>query len=197
MASDSVFDQADTNHDGQLSRDEFRNLVRSSVSGPSTTEYTSYGATGGYGSSAYRSSTFESSSIGGGLAGDLGVGGGNYGSSAYESSYRASVAGLGGADAAAFNAAGAAGAASIDASSASFSSTSQSSSAAVHYETDEQGNFKDANPQIVHRPAPSGPVTLTQNIRVRFLQPPPVPPPGVSEFTSDESVSSNEISFSR
>ncbi|CAF1042188.1 unnamed protein product [Adineta steineri] len=46
------------------------------------------------------------------------------------------------------------------------------------YETDAQGIFIDPNPQIVRRPAAGGTVAYTQNIRVRFLQPPPIPPPG-------------------
>jgi hypothetical protein len=41
--------------------------------------------------------------------------------------------------------------------------------------------FQDPNPpQIIRRPAAQGPITYRQNIAVRFLQPPPVPPPGVS-----------------
>ncbi|CAF4281707.1 unnamed protein product, partial [Adineta steineri] len=46
------------------------------------------------------------------------------------------------------------------------------------YATDSRGLFQDSNPQIIRRPAPGGPLTYTQNIRVRFLQPPPIPPPG-------------------
>ncbi|CAF4083036.1 unnamed protein product, partial [Didymodactylos carnosus] len=44
--------------------------------------------------------------------------------------------------------------------------------------TDAQGLFQDSNPQIIRKPAPGGGVTYKQNILVRFLQPPPVPPPG-------------------
>ncbi len=62
------------------------------------------------------------------------------------------------------------------------SSNYSSSSAVQSYPTDAQGLFQDNNPQIIRRPAPNGNVTYTQNIRVRFLQPPPVPPPGVSIF---------------
>jgi len=41
--------------------------------------------------------------------------------------------------------------------------------------------FQDPNPpQIIRRPPPQGPITYRQNVSVRFLQPPPVPPPGVS-----------------
>lgn len=40
--------------------------------------------------------------------------------------------------------------------------------------------FQDPNPpQIIRRPAAQGPITYRQNVCVRFLQPPPVPPPGV------------------
>lgn len=41
--------------------------------------------------------------------------------------------------------------------------------------------FNDPNPQIVRRATTEGPVTYQQKILVRFLQPPPVPPPGVSD----------------
>jgi hypothetical protein len=41
--------------------------------------------------------------------------------------------------------------------------------------------FQDPNPpQVIRRPPPQGPITYRQNISVRYLQPPPVPPPGVS-----------------
>ena len=50
------------------------------------------------------------------------------------------------------------------------------------YPTDAQGNYQDPNPQVVRRPPACGPQTYVQNVRVRFLQPPPVPPPGVSYF---------------
>jgi hypothetical protein len=46
------------------------------------------------------------------------------------------------------------------------------------YATDAQGLFQDPNPQVIRRPAASGVQTYTQNIAVRFLQPPPVPPHG-------------------
>ncbi len=70
------------------------------------------------------------------------------------------------------------------ASGAEYSSSSfeQQSSSSTTYATDAQGLFKDPNPEIVRRPAPGGAQTLTQRIVVRFLQPPPVPPPGVSIF---------------
>ncbi|CAF1279904.1 unnamed protein product [Adineta ricciae] len=185
--TDAAFNQADANHDGTLSRDEFKDfLVRNSVSGstttnyPVSTDYSDIDTTGGYGSTVYRSSVYGTSTGGtsgdaAGLGLDLGYTGSNYGAATYESaSFRSSV---GGSDTSNYNIVGTGAVSGADAVSTTFSSESQTSSV-QHYETDEQGNFKDANPQIVRRPAIEGPVTLTQNIRVRFLQPPPVPPPG-------------------
>lgn len=183
----AAFEEADLNHDGSLSQAEFRNFVaRNSVVG---NDYNNLGLRGanGYGSSAYRSSVYDSSTAGGaGLGGNLayssaGLGGAGYGSSsAYESSYRSSVGNVGG-DLGNVNVVGTAGLSAADASSASFSSGSQSTSI-QNYPTDAQGNFNDPNPQVVRRPAQNGPLTYSQNIRVRFLQPPAVPPPGVRNF---------------
>jgi hypothetical protein len=53
-----------------------------------------------------------------------------------------------------------------------------SQAAASAYATDAQGLYQDPNPQIIRRPAIGGVQTYTQNVKVRFLQPPPVPPPG-------------------
>ena len=39
--------------------------------------------------------------------------------------------------------------------------------------------FKDSNPQIIRRTMVESPTTYEQRIRVRYLQPPEVPPPGV------------------
>ncbi|CAF5157185.1 unnamed protein product, partial [Rotaria sp. Silwood1] len=48
----------------------------------------------------------------------------------------------------------------------------------VQYAADAQGLYQDPNPHIIRRPNPTGVQTYTQNVRVQFLQPPPVPPPG-------------------
>lgn len=48
--------------------------------------------------------------------------------------------------------------------------------------TSAAGLFNDPNPQIVRRAAIGGAVTYQQKILVRFLQPPAVPPPGVSRI---------------
>ena len=164
---DAAFNQADINQDNRLDAGEFRNFL---------------GQNGVGGSANYSSSSYESSSsdvLGGGNYGasygasssDFGLAGGAAGGYDSSSSYSAGGAGYG--------ATSAFGGESYGASSGEYSSSS--SSAVQTYATDAQGLFKDSNPQIVRRPAPNGgQVTYTQNIRVRFLQPPPIPPPGVS-----------------
>jgi len=47
---------------------------------------------------------------------------------------------------------------------------------------DSNNVYKDPNPQIIKRAAIGGAVTYQQKILVRFLQPPPVPPPGVNNL---------------
>jgi hypothetical protein len=68
--------------------------------------------------------------------------------------------------------------------SSSFSSFEASSAQQQiqQYATSSQGLYQDPNPQIIRRPAQGGQVTYTQNIKVRFLQPPAIPPPGVSSL---------------
>ena len=39
--------------------------------------------------------------------------------------------------------------------------------------------YHDPCPRLLRRAAPEGPITYQQKISVRFLQPPPLPPPGV------------------
>jgi hypothetical protein len=58
--------------------------------------------------------------------------------------------------------------------------TSDSNAAWSRYGAEVRGAglYVDANPQIIRRQAQGGVQTYTQNIRVRFLQPPPVPPHG-------------------
>jgi hypothetical protein len=48
------------------------------------------------------------------------------------------------------------------------------------YSTDEHGFYLDPNPEIITCQDPSPALVYKQNIAIRFLQPPPLPPPGVS-----------------
>ena len=68
----------------------------------------------------------------------------------------------------------------------------QSSTSARNYATDAQGLYQDSNPQIIRRPAPGGAQTFTQRVVVRFLQPPPIPPPGVSISNLSAALDMNE-----
>jgi hypothetical protein len=186
--SNSIFNQADTNRDGRLSRDEFRDLLtRNSTYGTGTSnfsvgnDFNNLGTGGGYRSSSFQSSSYDTSTTGSAVEADLGYIDAGYGLPAYESSsFQSSVGNIGG-NLGNVNVSGGAGISGTDGASTSYSSVSRSSSV-QQYETDAQGNFKDSNPQVIRRPALNGPVTYTQNIKVRFLQPPAVPPPGVSSF---------------
>jgi hypothetical protein len=52
------------------------------------------------------------------------------------------------------------------------------------YRTDSRGFFLDPNPEIITRIDSSPALTYIQNIKIRYLQPPPLPPMGVSYFFS-------------
>ncbi|CAF1400637.1 unnamed protein product, partial [Didymodactylos carnosus] len=127
----------------------------------------------GYGSGAsYESAGYGGAGYGASAYGvDAGLGGGYSG---YESSSSSYSGGLDGGYSGASYGAGYGLAAGYGGSS--YESSSYGAGSA--YATDSQGLYQDSNPQIIRRPAPGGGVTYKQNILVRFLQPPPVPPPG-------------------
>jgi hypothetical protein len=56
----------------------------------------------------------------------------------------------------------------------------QSSSVTTNYATDAHGLYNDPNPHIIRRPALGDAKVYTQRVLLKFLQPPPIPPPGVS-----------------
>lgn len=56
----------------------------------------------------------------------------------------------------------------------------QASTVGSNYPTDAQGLYRDPNPEIIRRPALGDSQVYTQRVSVKFLQPPPLPPPGVS-----------------
>lgn len=133
--------------------------------------------------------SFQSSSSAGygAGAGEALLGGeANGASNGFFSSSSSSYGGLGGGSAlnsngfdAVFASQGHRGSASASENAFAAGSFEQRSSAVATYATDAQGLFKDPNPEIVRRPAPGGQQTYTQRVIVKFLQPPPVPTPGV------------------
>jgi len=190
--ADALFQQADTNRDNRLDINEFRNLVSSGGVGGGSFGSSGY-SSGGYGADASLtglagagggySSYSSGSGYGAGLGGaaDLsGYGAGGYGSSAYESSSYSSGAGLGAAGFGGVGGAYGADFSSVSGGAGGYGSAgySSESTSVQRYATDAQGLFQDSNPQIIRKPAPGGGVTYKQNILVRFLQPPPIPPPG-------------------
>ena len=97
--------------------------------------------------------------------------GGRYGSSTYESSgYSTVYESTSGLDASALERAA--------------SYTAESNSAWARYGADVRGVglYYDPNPEVIRREVPGGVQTYTQNIGIRFLQPPPIPSPAVSEI---------------
>jgi Ca2+-binding EF-hand superfamily protein len=60
--------------------------------------------------------------------------------------------------------------------------TSSTTNYVSRYRTDNRGFFLDPDPEIIVRPDPGPAPTYTQNITIRYLQPPPLPPVGVSYF---------------
>jgi len=197
----AAFQQADLNQDGKLSLAEFSNflgkiILTSSIynlfsllfcSGQNVGGGASYGSSSyGYGAGAGAgyggSSSYESSSFsnGGGYGAGAGAG---FGGSSYESSYSSGGYGAGAGAGAGY------GGSSYESSSFSSgggygagASFGGSSTQVQQYATDAQGLFIDNNPQVITRPAAGGVQTYQQNIKVRFLQPPPLPPPGVSHL---------------
>jgi hypothetical protein len=50
------------------------------------------------------------------------------------------------------------------------------------YRVDSRGLFLDPDPEIIIRPDPRPAPTYRQNVAIRYLKPPPLPPMGVSYF---------------
>lgn len=181
-----TFLKIDVNRDQRLDLNEFRSLlVRSLGAGAENLALDTSNA------GQYASGSFESSSasfgdasgaeVAGASAYSAGVAGGESSFGSFEQSSFSSTSGAvsGGFEAANF----------ADASVSSGETTGFASQSTVDSSYQQQiqlaagsnqNIFHDPNPQIVRRPAQGGNLTYTQNIRVRFLQPPPVPPPGVS-----------------
>ncbi|CAF4085193.1 unnamed protein product [Rotaria sordida] len=171
MAANVAFRQADLNHDGRLNLNEFRNFVGQHLDtgASSSWESASLGDDTGIaaGTSSFESAAWQSSAA----AADLDTG--------YDESYAVgdSLAESTGSYESFSRSAGLADDADLAASGVAFDS-SATAARQVHYATDAQGLFQDQNPHIIRRPAPGGVQTYTQHVKVRFLQPPPVPPPG-------------------
>jgi hypothetical protein len=154
-AANAIFNQVDANADGVIDQGEFNQFV----SGASYGSGLGYGYGAGYGYGGWSGANNYGYNLGyNGLGNFYG------GYAGYDASAAAGV------DASYVVSGGNA----FDASSAAFSS----GVVASQYQADASGNFVDSAPEIIRRPAAQGVQTYTQNVAVRFLQPPPVPPPG-------------------
>ena len=158
-AARAIFNQVDTNRDGNIDRNEFSQWA-GGVGGATT-----------YDSSA----VYDTSALYGGLSGyesSVVYGSGGYGgSSSYEASSFGSGAGAG------YGAGYGGGVTYVSGGNLGYDAGAAYGAQTV-YQADAHGIYHDPNPQIIRRPAAAGVQTYTQNIKVRFLQPPPVPPHG-------------------
>ncbi|CAF3643050.1 unnamed protein product [Rotaria sp. Silwood1] len=193
--ADALFDQADLNKDQRLDINEFRNLLAQNL-GVGANIYTGNIADGGQ----YSANSYETSSTGaygdinanaGGYGGvtsglataatisGIGNAGGNANYNSYDQgSYSSSVGGISGGFDGNITADGDITSAVAGTTSSSTFEANATQQQVQQYATNAQGLYQDPNPQIIRRPAQSGQVTYTQNIKIRFLQPPAIPAPG-------------------
>ena len=114
------------------------------------------------------------------------VGGGYYSSASSSASFAETANGFQASssdfDAAAYGQSSATNSAFVNASDSSSNNLGQQSTSTLttSYPTDAQGIYQDPNPQIIRRPAVEGSKRYVQRVIVKFLQPPPLPPPGVN-----------------
>lgn len=162
----AMFNQADTNRDGGIDRNEFKQWASSIGGGAAQYDLNATGgAAGGYDSTSYDSANFSADVGAGAPSFESSIGG--VGSS--ESNFESSSTVGGGFDVTTVNQA------------ASYTAETNAAWSRYGAEVTGAGLFVDSNPQIIRRAATGGVQTYTQNIKIRFLQPPPVPPPGVSD----------------
>ena len=203
-AANGIFSQVDANNDGSIDRTEFSNWLGNAAGGAGGAGQVGVSAGGAGGS--YESSSYSSTGGAGGAgygveAGLSGLAGGSsYESSSYSSGAGFDAAAAGGAgagfQASSFESSSSSGGAGFEGGAISQAAgyTSETNAAWSRYGADVRGAglYIDSNPQIIRRQAPGGVQTYTQNIKVRFLQPPPIPPPGVSQPLSIFSRHPNE-----
>jgi hypothetical protein len=146
--ADVAFQGADLNSDGVVDQYEFRNFLAGQNIGLNGATVLSSGSTSGLG--AWNGASYV---VDNGL-----VGGANAWNSYYTDAGLASNA-------------------TVVADGGAYDSAVIAATRA-HYATDSQGLYQDPNPAVIRRPAIGGVKTYTQNIKFRYLQPPPLPPPG-------------------
>jgi hypothetical protein len=176
-----LFAQADTNRDGIIDLTEFANLIGSSDAASAGASFDAKKTGSRYGSSSYESSKYSS---GGGVT-DVALVGYGGGRSSYESSRYS--AGVGVEDVGrngTYQSSSYESTSDFDASAlkqaASYTADSNTAWSRYGAEVRGIGLYFDSNPEIIRREVPGDIQTYTQTIRVRFFQPPPASPPGVS-----------------
>lgn len=180
------------NKDERLDINEFRNLIVQNLGRRSGTWSTTAADGAQYTASSHESGGASSYDI---LANSAGAGAAGNESFNEQSSY-AEASGNDTSLASAFGTTGLERNASYTAGASSSLVEASSSQQQQQLQVDPSNPrnlFLDPNPQIIRRQAQHGPLTYTQNVRIRFLQPPPVPPPGVRSFLISIYISLNTI----
>ncbi|CAF1310347.1 unnamed protein product [Rotaria sordida] len=195
-ASKAIFNQVDRNQDGAIDRHEFQQWVSGGAgAGAAGGGGGIGGATAAFDTGSYELSNISSGGIptGGAFGVDSGLTGSSFESSTLTSggisgiSGIAGIGGIGGIEGGFSDISGS----TFDSTTANAGYDATSIHQAANYtpetnaawsrygaEVRGAGLYVDANPQIIRRQVAGGVQTYTQNIRIRFLQPPPLPPPG-------------------
>ncbi|CAF1238314.1 unnamed protein product [Adineta ricciae] len=155
-AAKAIFTRVDVNQDGKIDRDEFQNwLSASALTSPSSSQDTSINGI------VVNNDSDDKTKLSEYDASSQNVADSTAGRNNNKNVYTASV--------------------TVGTNERASKATIETSST---QETNEYltrmstGVYNDPNPEIIRRAAPEGPIVYQQKIFVRFLQPPPVPPPG-------------------
>ena len=178
-AAKAIFSQVDANHDGSIDRNEFQQWATGASQSSGGAQYESKGLFNSGAAGNFDSSSFESSGYS--LAGAAGESDGSNFHTAKIVRGNVLESTVHHPDAGGFEGSNVSQAGNY---------TAEMNAAWSRYGAEVRGAglYVDSNPQVIRRPAAGGVQTYTQNIKVRFLQPPPVPPPGVSHSLRGEKL---------
>ncbi|CAF5131593.1 unnamed protein product, partial [Rotaria magnacalcarata] len=168
---DDAFTQIDTNQDGVIDKDEFRNMKEKSEGVTSTPYETTTLGVNRYGNTTIRDDLYGSTTI----RDDL------YGSTTIrDDRYKYNVNGYNDLSYTAdkYTTRGTT-LATRDLINQTAIVTSCSEETSRYLEKYANNIYIDSNPQIIRRTTTENPVTYEQRVLVRYLQPPPLPPPEV------------------
>ncbi|CAF3330503.1 unnamed protein product [Rotaria socialis] len=176
---DDAFTQIDTNQDGVIDKDEFRNIMGKSETVTSTPCETTTLGVNRYGSATIRDERYGSATIRDDRYDYATVRDDRYGSTTIrDDRYKYNAIGYNdlGCTADKYTTHGTT-LATRDLINQTAIVTSCSEETSRYLEKYANNIYIDSNPQIIRRTTTENPVTYEQRVLVRYLQPPPLPPP--------------------